>query len=54
MMGKNHQGAIVTLADRKCRYSFGAQVNFKQSGLVGQAVIDLLRPHKKEVPHDHL
>ncbi|NQW93949.1 MAG: IS30 family transposase [Polaromonas sp.] len=46
MMGKNHQGAIVTLVDRKSRYTFARQVNFKKSDLVGQAVIDLLRPHK--------
>jgi transposase, IS30 family len=47
MMGKNHQGAIVTLVDRRSRYTFAKQVNFKTSDLVGQAVIDLLRPHKK-------
>jgi transposase, IS30 family len=47
MMGKNNQGAIVTLVDRKSRYTFARQVNFKTSDLVGQAVIDLLRPHKK-------
>ena len=47
MMGKNHQGAIVTLVDRKSRYTFARQVNFKTADLVGQAVIDLLRQHKK-------
>jgi IS30 family transposase len=47
IMGKNHQGAIVTLVDRNSRYTFARQVNFKTSDLVGQAVIDLLRPHKK-------
>jgi transposase, IS30 family len=47
MMGKNNQGVIVTLVDRHSRYTFARQVNFKTSDLVGQAVIDLLRPHKK-------
>lgn len=47
IMGKNHQGAIVTLVDRKSRYTFARQVNFKKSDLVAQAVIGLLRPHKK-------
>lgn len=47
IIGKNHQGAIVTLVDRKSRYTFAAQVDAKKSDLVGQAVIDLLRPHKK-------
>ena len=46
MIGKNHQGAIVTLVDRKSRYTFARQVDFKTSDLVGQAVIELLRPHK--------
>ena len=46
MMGKNNQGAIVTLVDRRSRYTFARQVNFKTADLVGQAVIDLLRPHK--------
>ena len=46
IIGKNHQGAIVALVDRKSRYTFAAQVNFKKSDLVAQAVIDLLRPHK--------
>ena len=47
IVGKNHQGVIVTLVDRKSRYTFARQVDFKKSDLVGQAVIDLLRPHKK-------
>jgi transposase, IS30 family len=46
IMGKNNQGAIVTLVDRRSRYTFARQVNFKTADLVGQAVIDLLRPHK--------
>lgn len=47
IVGKNHQGVIVTLVDRKSRYTFARQADFKKSDLVGQAVIDLLRPHKK-------
>ena len=46
IIGKDHQGAIVTLVDRKSRYTFAAPVDAKKSCLVGQAVIDLLRPHK--------
>jgi IS30 family transposase len=46
MVGKNHQGAIVTLVDRKSRYTFARQVNFRTSELVSQAIIELLRPHK--------
>ena len=46
VIGKGHKGAIVTLAERKSRYTLAWQVDFKQSSLVGQAVIEMLRPHK--------
>ncbi len=48
MIGKNHQGANSAPVDSRSRYTFAAQVDAKKSCLLGQAAIDLLRPHKKD------
>lgn len=44
--GKNHQGVLVTLAERKSRYVLAAQVPGKHAPGVTAAVTRLLRPHK--------
>lgn len=44
--GKNHQGFLVTLVDRRSRYTFAAQVNTKEALPVAEAIIAMLRPHK--------
>ena len=45
--GKNHQRFLVTLADRKSRYTLAAQVNTKEALPVAEAIISMLRPHKQ-------
>ena len=45
-IGKNHRGALVTLAERKSRYILAAQVAGKQASGVTAAIMRLLRPHK--------
>ena len=46
VIGKNHRGALVTLAERKSRYTLAAQVPGKQASGVTAAITRLLRPHK--------
>jgi|SRR5437868_3114348 len=48
VIGKGHQGVLVTLVERKSRYTLAAQLDSRHSAKVGQAVIDLLRPHKAQ------
>ncbi|MEO5658732.1 MAG: IS30 family transposase [Polaromonas sp.] len=46
VIGKGHQGALVTLVERKSRYTLSSRVASKHSEGVTQAVIALLRPHQ--------
>ena len=46
VIGKGHQAALVTLVERKSRYTLSRRVACKHSEGVTQAVIALLRPHK--------
>ncbi|MBS0172755.1 MAG: IS30 family transposase, partial [Nitrospira sp.] len=46
VIGKNHRGALVTLAERKSRYILAAQVPGKHASGVTAAIMRLLRPHK--------
>lgn len=48
VIGKNHQGALVTLAERKSRYVLAARVSGKHAPGVTAAVTRLLRPHKRK------
>lgn len=45
--GKNHQGFLVTLVDRRSRYTLAAQVNTKEALPVAEAIISMLRPHRE-------
>ena len=47
VIGKGHKGALVTLVERKSRYTLAHPLPSKHSAGVTQAIIDLLRPHKK-------
>ena len=47
MIGAAHKGALVTLAERKSRYTLVKRVSSKHAQPVGQAVVDLLRAHRK-------
>ena len=47
VIGKGHKGALVTLVERKSRYTLAHPLASKHSAGVTQAIVDLLRPHKK-------
>lgn len=47
VIGQGHQGVLVTLVERKSRYTLAAPLPRRTSAAVGKAVIDLLRPHKE-------
>ena len=49
VIGKNHQGALVTLVERKTLYTLVAQVDRKQADKVTKATIDLLTPFEGRV-----
>jgi IS30 family transposase len=42
MLGKDHQGALVTLTERKSRFTLLRKVASKQAKLVSQVIVDLL------------
>lgn len=48
VIGHAHQGVLVTLVERKSRYTLACQLDSRHSTKVTQAVIDLLRPHKAQ------
>lgn len=45
MIGKNHQGALVTIVDRVSKFTFIKKVSSKQADVVTQATITLLKPY---------
>ena len=45
VVGKGHQGVLVTLVERKSRYTLAQQLDSRHSAGVTQAVIALLRPY---------
>lgn len=47
VIGSGHQGVLVTLVERKSRYTLAAALPRRTSAMVGQAMIDLLRPHRQ-------
>lgn len=49
IIGKNHKQAIVTITERKSKLTLIRKVKRKTADLVGQAVIDLLKPLKELV-----
>ena len=48
VIGKNHQGVLVTLAERKSRYFLAAQVSGKHASGITAAITRLLHPHKSK------
>jgi transposase, IS30 family len=46
VIGKGHQGVLVTLVERKSRYTLAQRVHSKHAQPVGAAIIEMLRPHK--------
>jgi IS30 family transposase len=48
VIGKGHRGALVTLVERKSRYTLAMRVDSKHSEAVTQAIVQMLRPHKAQ------
>lgn len=46
VIGQGRKGALVTLVERKSRYTLAYPLRSKHSAGVTQAVVDLLRPHR--------
>ena len=46
VIGHAHQGVLVTLVERKSRYTLACQLESRHSSKVTPAIIALLRPHK--------
>lgn len=49
VIGKNHKGALVTIVERKSKYTLIQRLPCKKSRLVADATIDLLSPHRDKV-----
>ena len=49
MLGGQRGGALLTVVERKSRWTCMARLPSKQSEVVAEALINLLRPSKKEV-----
>ena len=49
LIGKNHRQAIVSLVERKSGLTLIRKVERKTAQAVGDAMIDLLKPHRKKV-----
>ena len=45
VIGKNHQGALVTITERKSKFTLIKKVNSKYAGVVTEATITLLSPY---------
>ena len=46
VIGRGHQGVLVTLVERTSRYTLAAPLPRRTSAEVGEAIIKMLRPHK--------
>lgn len=46
VIGKNHKGVLVTLVERRSRYTLACQADTKEALPVCEAIIEMLRPHK--------
>ena len=49
MVGKGHRGAVVSIVERKSRYTFLAQANHKSADAVRRCISRSLSPYKKRV-----
>ncbi len=49
MIGKKHKGALLTLVERKSKFTLIRKIPKKQADLVTEAAIDLLNPHEEKV-----
>jgi len=49
ILGKRHKGALVSIVDRKSRYTLLSKVDHRESDEVGTATLNLLSPYKEYV-----
>jgi IS30 family transposase len=49
VIGKNHKGALVTLAERKSRYTVAKMLSTREAEPVATAISELLKAHKDKV-----
>jgi len=49
VIGKNHKGALLTIVERKSKYTLIHKLSYKRSRLVADATIDLLAPYQDKV-----
>ena len=49
VIGKNHKGALLTIVERKSKYTLIQKLSYKRSRLVADAAIDLLAPYQDKV-----
>ena len=47
VIGKGHQGVLVTLVERKSRFTLARALPCRKADVVQEAIIELLRPHKQ-------
>ncbi len=49
IIGKNHKQAIVSIVERKSKFTLLAKVSHKTAAKVTQATVDLLKPHGENI-----
>lgn len=49
IIGKNHKGALLTIVERKSKYTLIQRLSYKRSQLVANATINLLAPYPEKV-----
>ena len=49
VIGKNHKGALLTIVERKSKYTLMQKLSYKRSRLVADAAIDFLAPYQDKV-----
>jgi IS30 family transposase len=49
IIGKRHKGALLTLVERKTKFTLIRKLEKKQADLVAEAAINLLKPYKEKV-----
>ena len=49
IIGKNHKGALLTIVERKSKYTLIQRLSYKRSQLVADATINLLAPYPEKI-----
>lgn len=49
IIGKKHKGALISIVERKSKFTLIRKLPKKQADLVAQAAVDLLKPYKEKV-----